>query len=150
MKKVFLAVLFAVLFFSIFVTALFFVVRHVFVIRPNLDVESAAKQAVVLLNKAGGINEVCREASIIFGRFGISELQFFSDTDLRDFPAMVALGKVDGIWPEEPPYVPAYIKIRVGNHMDGYIISIINTNTTIKYQMSKGKIALNPCIYVNR
>ena len=49
---------------------------------------------------------------------------FFRDERLDNYPAITSLGKVDYIMPGKPPYV----KIRVGTHLDGYIIQIADTN----------------------
>lgn len=95
----------------------------------NTDVEQAEEQAVELLARVGGANKVCSEADRMFREFGAGKLKFFDAADLKGYPILTALGKVDGIYPDNP----ACIQIRVGNHLDGYFILIPDTNGTVKY-----------------
>src|SRR5882762_12033090 len=50
------------------------------------------QQALALLAESGGIDEVYKEADGIFKRFGVSEWYTFKDSDLKQFPAIAALG----------------------------------------------------------
>ena len=116
-------------------------------LRPNLDTSAAAREAALLLIKVGGVDKVCRESSEIFKRFGTTQHMFFSPNDLADYPSVGALGIVDGIWPDSP----AFIKIRVGNKVDGYIIQIVNTNDSTAYVKHPDEIEVGgSCIYVHR
>jgi hypothetical protein len=135
---------FAAVFLMLF--ALLAFVIGVFRFRPRLDVEPMRQQATQLLANVGP-EKVCEEANQIFGRFGTEKLRFFEKADLTDYPAIAALGKVDGIWPGPP----AYIKIRIGTHMDGYIMEIADTNSSAKYEPSTNCVELvKSCIFVHR
>jgi hypothetical protein len=92
-----------------------------------------------LLAKAGGADEVCKEADQIFQKYGVTNQTFFFDDMLKDYPAVNALGKVDYIMPDEPLISQrAYIKIRVGNvHWDGYMMYIADTNFDYKFEMGR-------------
>jgi hypothetical protein len=107
MKRLFIA--------ALFVIPILTIVYVLSELQPNRNVVSAGKQATLLIAKAGGAANICLEANRLFTRFGDSDQYFFKNSDLKDCQAIKTLGKVDGIWPGSP----AYIKIRVGNHIDG-------------------------------
>lgn len=106
------------------------------------------KQAAqLLLERAGGTAEVCREANQMFKRFGVDKITFLGSDDLKSYPAVSALGKVDGIWPGSP----AYIKIRIGTHRDGYLISILDTNSAVSYEKGPNEVEIvGGCVYAHR
>jgi len=115
--------------------------------KPVLNVESAGIQANQLIVSAGGSSKVCDEASQMFKRFGVSNVKFFNSSELKDYPAIAALGTVDGIWPGSPPY----IKIRVGTHIRGFIIEIADTNSPVKHVKSTNMLeVVDSCVFVHR
>jgi hypothetical protein len=116
--------------------------------KPDMDVESAGVQANQLIASVGGPAKVCDEASQIFKRFGVvSNVKFFNPSELKDYPTIASLGNVDGIWPGEP----SYIKIRVGTHINGFIIQIVDTNNPVKYVKSSNTLeVIDSCVFVHR
>jgi hypothetical protein len=109
--------------------------------------ESAAAQARLLIQKVGGAGKICSEANRIFTRFGVNEFKLFSPSELSDYPAISGLGKVDAIYPGDPPY----IKIRVGTHINGYIIAILDTNGYSPRSVSPDEVeVIKPCVFVHR
>lgn len=128
--------------------AIAIVVLLVFAVRTlrvrHLGNEAIKQSASSLLQRAGGSDKVCAEARQLFSKFGVSKMTFFYGDELKNCPALTTLGTVDGIWPGDPPY----IKIRVGTHLNGYIIKIIDTNSDSKSVMSTNSVELVPsCIY---
>jgi hypothetical protein len=118
--------------------------------RPNLDPQSAGRQASLLITKVGGPEGVCKEADQMFSHFGASELRIFSDSDLSTYPTLVSLGEV---WRMEPAdmYEPARIVIHVGTHQQGYFIEVWSTNQTRKYEPDSHTVEVMPSrIYVHR
>jgi hypothetical protein len=55
------------------------------------------------------------------------------------------LGAVDGIWPGDP----SYVKVRVGNHLDGYILLVFVTNGPNQYIDYRGAL-IDPRVFVHR
>src|SRR3989442_14855937 len=109
-----------------------------------MDLKSAGTQAEQLITKAGGAAKVCDEACQMFKRFGGSQVKVFSASELEHYPAIAALGEVDGIWPGSP----AYIKIRVGTHIRGFMIEIADTNSPVKYVKSPNTLELvDSCVF---
>ena len=116
------------------------------VFHSHLSMDSADKDMRLLFSKVGGVEEICKEAGEIFIRFGNTDQRPLSKLELNDYPAIAALGKVDGIWPRTPPI----IKIRVGNHWDGYIIEIVDTRDPHPYNQFAPNVKIGNCIYVHR
>jgi len=115
--------------------------------RPTLDLESAGEQANLLVARVGGAAKIRKEANQIFRRFAVTNIHFFSASELKDYPAIFALGQVDGIWADSP----AYIKVRVGTHINGYIIHIVDTNSASKYVNLSNSVEIgDSCIFVHR
>jgi hypothetical protein len=108
----------------------------------RLNAGTVREQSTGFLAKAGGSEKVCNEAARLFTRFGGAEVRSLSKEDLRDCPALSALGEfghgVDGIW----PFNPTVIKIRFGGHFDGYEIDILDTNSNAKFRESSNTIEL--------
>ncbi len=90
--------------------------------RSNKSLYAASKSTQKLLGEAGGTAVVCAEADQMFERFGVGRQVFFTPQMLKDYPAVNSLGNVDYIMPGDP----SYIKIRVGSHLDGFMIKIID------------------------
>ena len=116
-------------------------------LRPRrVSLQDATLQTRELITKAGGTGEVCDEAQKIFARFGTSKLKFLYREDLQGYSALPALGKVDGIWPDFPPY----IKIRVGNHIKGFQIDIVERKANSGETGPPGAVQIDECVYVVR
>jgi hypothetical protein len=103
-------------------------------------------QAIDLIEKAGGSAKICDESDKMFKRFGVSKVRFLKPSELKEYPAISALGKVDGIWPGEPPY----IKVRVGPHGRGFVIQIASPSSKKDQKLSGGTIIPDSCISVHR
>jgi len=123
------------------------VVIVIFTTRPATSLKTAGIQANQLITSAGGPAKICDEASQMFKRFGISKERFLSASDLKDYPAIAALGESHVILPDNPPRM----SIRVGTHLNGYFIEIADTNSPIKYIQSSNTLELvKSCIFVHR
>jgi len=114
-------------------------------LRQNVSLEGLGKSAMSDIQRVGGAVAVCKEADKLFEKFGTDKLTVFSAEDLSACPAITKLGSVDGIWPGGP----AYLKIRVGNHLDGYIVQVFVTNGPNSYVGPTGAL-ISPRIYVHR
>jgi len=114
------------------------------------SLESAGVQANQLIASVGGPAKVCEEANEMFKRFGVSKVRFFFNaSELKDYPAIAGLGTVDRIciYPGSPPY----IAIRIGTHLNGFMIEIADTNGPGKYVKSPGTLELvDSCVFVHR
>lgn len=108
--------------------------------------EEAASQTRQLIFRAGGSVRICDEAAILFARFGSTKLKFLHPEDLQDCPAIKGLGKADGIWPGDPPY----IKIRIGNHIKGFQIDIVDLKPDSNGAGPAGAAHIEGCVYVQR
>src|SRR6266403_2915315 len=106
--------------------------------RPVTNLESAGVQANRLITSVGGTAKVCDEASHIFKRFGASTEKFLGPSELKEYPAIAALGTAHVILPDSPPR----ISIRVGTHLNGFFIEIADTNGPGKYAKSPGTLEL--------
>jgi hypothetical protein len=125
----------------------FFVIPRLLFPRPNLDPVSAGREATALIAKVGGADEVCKEADQLFRRFAVTNVYLFQDSDLKDFPAIAALGQVNGIWSGPP----ARIMVRVGSHFDGYAINILETNMNTMYRKGTREVEIvTSRIFVSR
>jgi hypothetical protein len=123
----------------------------IYTTKPVTDLKSAGVKANQLMASAGGTGKVCKEASEIFRRFGVSKQRFFSFSELKDYPAIAALCTPDMDRVCLYPGQPSYIAIRVGTHRDGFIIEIADTNCPGKYPASPGTLELvNSCVFVHR
>ena len=100
-----------------------------------------------LVSKSGGPTEVCGQANQLFNRFGTSKVTVLKPSDVKDYPAIAALGIVDGILPGDPPS----IKIRVGNHIRGFIMELGDTREGLMAKPTSSDAELiAPCIVVHR
>lgn len=119
----------------------------IYTTRPATNLQSAGIQANKLITAAGGPAKVCNEANRMFSRFKVSDVKFLDAAELKDFPALNALGTVRGIWSGSPPH----ISIRVGTHRDGFFFDIADTNSPGKYPKSPDTLELvDSCVFVHR
>lgn len=118
--------------------------------KPVTDLQSAGVKANKLVASVGGPSKICDEANKMFQRFNVTNVKFFYyASELRDYPSIAALGTPDriSIYSGSPPY----IAIRVGTHLDGFFIKIIDTNGPGTYVKSAGTLQLgDSCVYVHR
>jgi len=100
------------------------------IVRNRNDTEPAslARKVRTLLTEVGGTKEVYKEADQIFERFGVDRLYWFNPSDLKQFPALSALGDVDFISPKDQRST-AYIQVRIHPPNDHYLIYILDSNT---------------------
>jgi hypothetical protein len=114
--------------------------------KRGISPEAMHREAQQLITKAGGAAEVCSEGNQLFAKFGTSKLTFFMPSEIKDYPAVAALGIVDGIWPSDPPY----IKIRVGNHFTGFVIEILDVRQGKLTTKAHNVELIEPCILVSK
>jgi hypothetical protein len=133
---------------AIIAIVVFWVIPRLIFPRPNLDMPSAIRDATALIAKAGGADEVCKEADQLFHRYPTTNsFYLFQDSDLKDFPAIMSLGRVNGIWSGPPNR----IRVRVGTHFDGYAIEILETNLPERYDKSPNEAEIvKSRIFVHR
>ena len=113
----------------------------------GLSHEAVLSQATHLIRTAGGSERICDQANEMFRRFGNARMRILRRADLADYPAISALGTVDGIWPGNPPY----IKVRVGTQVRGFIIKIADPSSRVNdIQHSDGVDLTESCISVYR
>src|SRR2546428_6137387 len=79
------------------------------------DNETTLIEAQNMLKKAGGEDKVKKEAKQVFARFGTEKTRFIVDSELKEFPAIAALGNSVDIHAPSPGF-PANISIRYGTH----------------------------------
>jgi hypothetical protein len=119
----------------------------IYSLKPRLvSLQEATRQSRQILEQAGGSEEVCREAQRLFLQFGTAELKVFHPDELKEYPALKMVGKVDGIWPGDPPY----IKIRVGNHIKGFQIDLVASRLDSASTGLAGAEHFENCIYLQR
>jgi hypothetical protein len=97
-----------------------------FLWHPKMNAEKMLKR----VDNVGGLNELNQEAKIIFDRFGTNEWKCLDESDLKNFPAISALGNSVGIFPEsadDPTKVSTHIRIRYGSHFYTKLIFIFQT-----------------------
>jgi hypothetical protein len=87
--------------------------------------ESLKERADKLFQKSGGVEQVRAEAARLFSRFGKTESQFLSDSELQKFPAIAALGNMVE-YRAADDVGPAQIMIRYGSHRDTQFILIFD------------------------
>lgn len=117
--------------------AIFFVV-HKYITTLVRDIKPARDQANQLIAAVGGPTKVCDEASQIFFRFGISNFRFLTPSELRNYPAIAALGKAQAI----VPGFPSTISIQTGTKWNTFFIEIVDTNSVEKYPQNSHTLEL--------
>jgi hypothetical protein len=122
-------------------------------LKQDISSMSVGDQATMLITKAGGVSKVCEEANQMFYNYGYTNrgaahFYIFQDSDLTKYPALKALGNVDGIWSGPPDY----INIRIGHRPDGYFIEIVNTNNLVTPVIADaGKVeVIKSCVFAHR
>ena len=119
----------------------------IYTTKPVSDLHSAGVQANRLMANVGGTQKICDEAVEIFKRFGVSKQTFLSAAELKDYPAVAALGTAHVVLPGSPPH----LSIRVGSHRDGFFIEIADTNSPANYPKSSNTLELvHSQIFVHR
>jgi hypothetical protein len=100
-----------------------------FLWHPKMNAEKMLKR----IDKVGGLNELNQESKIIFNRLGTNEWRFLYPDDLKDCPAISALGNTFGYYPEGADEIqdsrdfPKHIWIRYGSHFYSKSIFIFQT-----------------------
>lgn len=122
-----------------------FLFRVVF--KPKTDIQSMRTHATTLVYQAGGPEKICREAALIFERFGTDRHRRLDSSELAPYPTIASLGKVQGIWPDNP----AYISILCGHHLNSYDLIVYQTNKEPGKAKSPGEIEIvKGCIFAHR
>ena len=108
-------------------------------------------EGVELLSKPGWIANVDQEARNIFDRFGTNENTFLYDNDLRDFPAIQALGNAIRMCSEDSMY-SRRIQIRYGTHFRTKFVLIFDprTATTPRLNSAMGFFQVSSNVYATR
>jgi hypothetical protein len=95
---------------------------------PGNAKNATMRKAEKLFNKAGGIEKVSQEAKIMLTRFGAEDYKVLTNWELKDFPAISALGNMVAVRGSKSGY-PAQIRIRYGNHFRTKFILIYAQQT---------------------
>jgi len=108
-------------------------------------------EGVELLSKPGWIVNVDQEARNIFDRFGTNEDKFLYDYDLRDSPAIKALGNGFALRVEDSMY-SRRIRIRYGTHRRTRFVLIFDprATTTPRLNSAMGFFQVSSNIYATR
>jgi hypothetical protein len=118
-----------------------------YTLRLETNLGSAGVEANRLITSLGGPSKICEEANRMFKHFGTSNEKFLNHADLKDYPAIAALGTAHVILPGSPPH----LSIRVGTHLNGFFIEIADTNNPDRYPTSPSTLVLaGECIFVHR
>lgn len=122
----------------------------IYSLKPRLvSFQEATSKTRQTLKQAGGSEAVCSEAQRLFLQFGTAKLKIFLPGDLQNYPALTIVGKVgkvDGIWPG----APSYIKIRIGNHIKGFQIDLVESKLDSAITGPAGAEHFENCIYLQR
>ena len=136
---------FAVLICTILLAVVYIVCETATIPNSKLTIQSAANEGKALLIGVGGAEKVREEARRIFKRFGRSKIGF-KVPELIDYPVIGSLGQVDGIIPAASDF-PAYIKIRVRGHLNGYVIAVCDPDEPRK-PIAPFLVEISTSIYV--
>jgi len=112
----------------------------------TLPVASAAEEARAMLIKAGGPDKIRDEAGAMFVRFGRGKIGFMSN-ELGEYPGISSLGIIDCIMPDSSDF-PAYIKIRVRTHINGFMIAVCDPKNPRKPISNERLVEISRGIYV--
>jgi hypothetical protein len=121
--------------------------------------EMTNAQVTEMFDKAGGVDKVNREAKIIFDRFGTNNPDFLSESDLKDFPAISALGNSVGTF-LQPTVVtfhqsikidfPPHIRVRRGLHSNTMLIFIFEPNKVTELKDASSFVQVTSNIFVTK
>ena len=113
--------------------------------RQYESMEAKIKRDIKILEKAGGIIEINREARILFDLYSTNEWSFLYESDLKDCPSISSLGNAYTIHPKpvEISYttmtqmhssmvLPPHINVRRGSHSDAISIFIFKPDEVVK------------------
>jgi len=122
---------------------------------PEMTPEKARK----LFETVGGVDEINREAGILFNEFGTNEWTPLFPEDLTNAPAISSLysicrkysgsdysGTSVTIFPDNG----RHIEIKFGNHWSGKWIYIFDTNSGVKFNSPSNWLQMAPNIFVSR
>jgi hypothetical protein len=141
------------LFFLYFVFVAFVVFHHPKV--PEMTKEKAQK----LFETVGGVNEVNREARVLFDQLGTNDWTFLFPQDLTNAPAISSQysicknysgreysGTSVAIFPENG----RYIEIKFGNHWSLKWIYIFDTNSAVTFNSSSNWFQIASNIFASK
>ena len=80
--------------------------------RPS---EKPSTQAARLIQNAGGVDIINKEAKAILAKLGNADEKLLSSSDLKEYPAISSLGNVVLACNQAPGF-PANVRIRFGRH----------------------------------
>jgi hypothetical protein len=122
---------------------------------PEMTVEKAQK----LFEKVGGVNEINREARMLFDKLGTNDWAFLLPEDLTNTPAISSLYSIcknysgkeySGTSVAIFPYDGRHLEIKFGNHWSGKWIYIFDTNSAVKFNSPSNWLQIAPNIFVSR
>jgi hypothetical protein len=121
--------------------------------------EMTKTRAIEMFDKVGGVDKVNQEAKVIFDRFGTNNPDFLSESDLKDFPAISALGNSVGTFPQ-PTVVtfhqsikidfPPHIRVRRGLHSNTMLIFIFEPNKVTELKDASSFVQVTSNIFVTK
>ena len=127
--------------------------------------EMTPEKAQKFFERAGGVNEINREASALLNQWGRNNSTFLDESELAKSPAMYSLytncetysgssytGTSVAVWSDYPNGDPdnglvRYIDIKFGNHWSLKHFYIFNPNQTVKFNMPSNWFQVSPNIF---
>jgi hypothetical protein len=100
------------------------------------------------IEKVGGVSIINQEARVVFDRFGTKEFRFLYESDLKDCPAIAALGNSVGLY-NESPGTAAQIRVRYGSHSNTKFIFILDPRAPSQFKGPPGCSQIASNIFVS-
>lgn len=124
----------------------FFIIR--FFKTPNhITNEAATIEARALLDRAGGVDKIEEEVRRLFAAVKKGEATIVQPDRLKDYPAIMSLGDVDGIQPATSE-MPMHIRVLAGNHFYGFRFALCNPDDRQIPVRSTHLIRISNAIYI--
>jgi hypothetical protein len=152
-----ISVIFIAIFCALF---LLFAAPHILELVGRAQVpEMTQEKAQRLFETVGGVNEVNREAKVLFNQLGTNEWTFLYPQDLTNSPAISSLysilknysgreysGTDVAIFPENG----RHLEIKFGNHWSLKWIYIFDTNKATKFNSSSNYFQITSNIFASK
>lgn len=87
--------------------------------------EKSSTHAMQLIQNAGGVDAINKEAKAILARLGGANERVLSGSELKQFPAIAGLGDLVVAYNSAPGF-PPHVRVRFGPHQDIHFILIFD------------------------